>query len=82
MLSSVFWGAVLRVAQAALQATPFIFTCLCITGLFHRLMGQKHTRWLFGSNSVASLFQSWLIGMLLGWLAGMFVGWLLHEMLA
>ncbi len=65
MLSSVFWGAVLRVAQAALQATPFIFTCLCITGLFHRLMGQKHTRWLFGSNSVASLFQSWLIGMLL-----------------
>ena len=65
MLATVFWGAILRIAQAAIQAAPFIFTCLCITGLLHRLMGQKHTRWLFGSNSVASLFQSWLIGMLL-----------------
>lgn len=65
MLSTVLWGACLRILQAALQAAPFIFTGLCITGLLHRLMGQGHTRWLFGSNSIASLFQSWLIGMLL-----------------
>jgi hypothetical protein len=65
MLSAVFWGAGLRILQAAFQAAPFIFTGLCITGLLHRLMGHHHTRRLFGSNSVASLFQSWVIGMLL-----------------
>lgn len=65
MLSAIFWGVCLRIVQAALQASPFIFTGLCITGLLHRLMGQQHTRRLFGSNSIASLFQSWLIGMLL-----------------
>ena len=65
MSSAILWGACLRIAQAALQASPFIFTGLCITGLLHRLMGHQHTRRLFGSNTVASLFQSWLIGMLL-----------------
>ncbi|MFO1044465.1 MAG: permease [Planctomycetaceae bacterium] len=65
MVSAILWGACLRIVQAALQAAPFIFTGLCITGMLHRLMGQQNTRRLFGSNSVVSLFQSWLIGMLL-----------------
>ena len=65
MSEAMLWGCLLRFLQAALQAAPFIFTGLCITGLLHRLMGQQHTKRLFGSNSVASLFQSWLIGMLL-----------------
>ncbi|HEY1067892.1 MAG TPA: permease, partial [Pirellulales bacterium] len=65
MLEAVLWGVVLRIAQAALQAAPFIFTGLCVMGMMHRLMGHAHTRWLFGSNTVSSLFQSWAIGMLL-----------------
>lgn len=65
MLSAMFWGAILRMLQASLQAAPFIFTGLCITGMLHRLMGHRHTKRLFGSNSISSLFQSWLIGMLL-----------------
>lgn len=65
MLESIFWGACLRIIQSTLQAAPFIFTGLCVMGLLHRMMGQKQTRWLFGSNTVASLFQSWVIGMLL-----------------
>jgi len=65
MGESIFWGICLRVLQAALQGAPFIFTGLCVMGLFHRLMGQAHTRWMFGSNSIASLLQSWVIGMLL-----------------
>lgn len=64
-MEAVGWGIVLRVLQAGLQAAPFIFTGLCITGMLHRLMGHRHTRWLFGSNTLASLFQSWVIGMLL-----------------
>lgn len=64
-MMDVFWGAVLRMLQAFLQGAPFIFTGLCITGLFSRLMGHHGTRRLFGSNSLVSLAQSWLIGMLL-----------------
>jgi len=62
---AVLWGVCLRFLQASLQAAPFIFTGLCVMGLLHRLMGHAHTRWLFGSNSLSSLFQSWIIGMLL-----------------
>jgi uncharacterized membrane protein YraQ (UPF0718 family) len=64
-MSGVVWGAVLRMLQAFLQGAPFIFTGLCITGLLSRLMGHADTRRLFGSNSLLSLAQSWLIGMLL-----------------
>jgi uncharacterized protein len=65
MAEAMLWGLVLRLTQAALQAAPFIFTGLCIAGILHRLMGQQYTRWLFGSNSLASLAQSWFLGMLL-----------------
>lgn len=65
MVEAIGWGVVLRVIQAALQAAPFVVTGLCITALLHRLLGHSNTRRLFGSNSISSLFQSWLIGMLL-----------------
>jgi uncharacterized protein len=65
MAEAIFWGAVLRIVQSSLQAAPFIFTGLCIMGMLHRLMGHAYTRWLFGSNSLSSLFQSWVIGMVL-----------------
>jgi uncharacterized protein len=65
MIEALHWGFCLRVAQAFLQAAPFIFTGLFVAGMLHRLMGQAQTRWLFGSNTVSSLFQSWVIGMLL-----------------
>ena len=65
MSEALLWGVVLRLAQATLQAAPFILTGLIITGMLHRLMGHKETKWMFGSNTVKSLFQSWIIGMLL-----------------
>lgn len=65
MFEAIFWGAVLRVCQSALQGAPFIFTGLCVAGLLHRLMGHAATKRLFGSNSVSSQLQSWLIGMVL-----------------
>jgi len=64
-MNAVVWGMVLRILQAFLQGSPFIFTGLCIAGLLDRLMGRAATRRMFGSNSVTSLVQSWLIGMLL-----------------
>lgn len=65
MTEAIAWGVVLRIVQSSLQAAPFIVTGLCITGMLHRLMGHAHTRRLFGSNSLRSQFQSWLIGMIL-----------------
>lgn len=59
------WGALLRMVQALLQGSPFIFTGLIIAAVLSRLMGHAQTRRLFGSNSIASLVQSWVIGMLL-----------------
>lgn len=65
MFEAILWGALLRVCQAAIQGAPFIFTGLCVMGLLHRLMGHAATRRLFGSNSVSSQLQSWVIGMVL-----------------
>lgn len=64
-MEAIVWGVVLRTVQATLQAAPFVLTGLCVTGMLHRLMGQRQTKRLFGSNSLASLIQSWVIGMLL-----------------
>jgi uncharacterized membrane protein YraQ (UPF0718 family) len=64
-ITDLLWGALLRMLQAFLQGAPFIFTGLCIAGMLDRLMGHAATRRLFGSNSLVSLAQSWLIGMLL-----------------
>jgi uncharacterized membrane protein YraQ (UPF0718 family) len=64
-MSEIVWGAILRMLQSLLQGAPFIFTGLCIAGMLSRLMGHADTRRLFGSNSLSSLAQSWLIGMLL-----------------
>lgn len=64
-MESLFWGIVLRIAQATLQGAPFIFTGLCIAATFHRLLGEKNTKRIFGSNSLMSLIQSWVIGMIL-----------------
>ncbi|MDP1797089.1 MAG: permease [Planctomycetaceae bacterium] len=65
MFEAIFWGVLLRISQSALQGAPFIFTGLCVAGLLHRLMGHAATKRLFGSNSVSSQLQSWLIGMVL-----------------
>ncbi|MBU6275671.1 MAG: permease [Planctomycetes bacterium] len=62
---ALLWGIVLRVIQALLQGAPFILTGLCIAAVLDKLLGRVHTRRLFGSNSLSSLVQSWLIGMIL-----------------
>jgi len=64
-MNAVVWGMVLRMGQALLQGAPFIVTGLCVAGILDRLMGHAATRRMFGSNSLVSLLQSWLIGMLL-----------------
>jgi len=64
-MESLFWGAVLRFAQALVQATPTILVGLIVAGVFRRLLGHAGTRRLFGDNTRRSLLQAWAVGMLL-----------------
>ncbi|MBM82786.1 MAG: hypothetical protein CMJ78_19670 [Planctomycetaceae bacterium] len=64
-MDTVFWGALLRFAQAFIQATPTILVGLIVAGVFRRLLGYEGTRRLFGNNSRRSLLQAWAVGMLL-----------------
>ena len=65
MVEILWWGVVLRFAQALLQAAPTILIGLLIAGILRRLVGYDGTRRLFGHGSRRALFQAWLIGMLL-----------------
>ncbi|QDT35387.1 permease [Thalassoglobus polymorphus] len=65
MTETLIGGFVLRFLQSLMNASPFILAGLVIAGVFHRLMGRDMTTRLFGGNSKRSLFQAWLIGMLL-----------------
>lgn len=65
MLSVIFWGAVVRVVQAAIMAAPTILVGLVVAAVFHRLLGQHNTRRLFACGTWRELPQAWLVGMLL-----------------
>lgn len=58
MPDSLFWGGVLRFAQAFLQASPTILIGLIVAGVFRYLLGYEGTRRLFGGNSRWSLLQA------------------------
>jgi uncharacterized membrane protein YraQ (UPF0718 family) len=65
MGEAIFWGAVLRTAQAAISATPTILVGLFVAGVLRRLLGRSGTRRLFGCGTWRELPQAWLVGMLL-----------------
>jgi uncharacterized membrane protein YraQ (UPF0718 family) len=65
MSQAIFWGAVLRFAQAVIQATPTILVGLVVAGIFRRLLGHENTRRLFGTGTWRELPQAWCLGMLL-----------------
>ena len=65
MFQAIFWGAVLRFAQAFIQSTPTILVGLTVAAIFRRLLGHENTRRLFGCGTWREVPQAWLIGMLL-----------------
>ncbi|MFO0888149.1 MAG: permease [Isosphaeraceae bacterium] len=65
MIESMFWGGLLRAAQAMLQSIPTLLVGLLVAGIFRRLLGPEGTRRLFASGTRRELPQAWLLGMLL-----------------
>lgn len=61
----ILWGALLRVLQVVIQATPTILVGLLVAAVFRRLLGHEGTRRLFGCGTRRELPQAWLMGMLL-----------------
>ncbi len=61
----IVFGGLVRALQALASATPTILIGLFIASILRYYVGHEGTRRLFGGESLRSLPQSWLIGMLL-----------------
>ncbi|MEA2632945.1 MAG: uncharacterized protein QOE66_3164, partial [Chloroflexota bacterium] len=61
-VEAIFWGGVLRVAQALIQSSPTVLVGFFVAGILGRLLGHEGTRRLFGCGTWRELPQAWLIG--------------------
>ncbi|TWT94729.1 permease [Stieleria varia] len=64
-ISVILLGGLIRVVQGFCQAAPTLLVGLLIASIIRYYLGHRGTRRLFGGDSLRSLPQSWLIGMLL-----------------
>ncbi|MDG2221404.1 MAG: permease [Rubripirellula sp.] len=58
-------GGLIRVTQGLLASAPTLLVGLLVAALLRYYMGSDGTRRIFGGDSLRSLPQSWLVGMLL-----------------
>ncbi|QEF99154.1 putative permease [Stieleria maiorica] len=63
--TAMLLGGLTRVAQGLIAASPTLLVGLLIAAILRYYVGRDGTRRLFGGDSLRSLPQSWLIGMLL-----------------
>ncbi|MEM6365556.1 MAG: permease [Planctomycetota bacterium] len=64
-VSAMLAGGIVRVLQGFASAAPTFMVGLLIASILRYYLGDKGTRRLFGGDTIRSLPQSWLIGMLL-----------------
>lgn len=58
-------GALQRVLEVVIQASPTILVGLMVAAIIRHLMGPDRTRWLFSGPYGIGLLKAWLVGMLL-----------------
>ncbi|WP_182865127.1 permease [Rhodopirellula sp. JC639] len=63
--TTMLLGGLTRLAQGLIAASPTLLVGLLIAAILRYYVGRDGTRRLFGGDSLRSLPQSWLIGMLL-----------------
>ncbi|MFN4905369.1 MAG: permease [Planctomycetota bacterium] len=61
----IVFGALTRMVQALVAASPTIFVGWLVAAIFERILGREGTYRLFGGNTWRQLPQAWLLGMLL-----------------
>jgi uncharacterized protein len=64
-ISILFWGAVVRICQALLAASPTILVGWIVAAILERILGREGTFQLFGGRTWRQLPQAWALGMLL-----------------
>lgn len=64
-ISMMLVGGLIRVLQGFAQAAPTLLVGLLIAAILRYYLGASGTRRLFGGDTLRSLPQSWLVGMLL-----------------
>ncbi|MCR9212066.1 MAG: permease, partial [bacterium] len=64
-ISIMLMGGLVRVLQGFAAAAPTFLVGMLIASIIRYYLGDKGTRRLFGGDSLRSLPQSWLVGMLL-----------------
>ncbi|WP_040765661.1 permease [Novipirellula maiorica] len=64
-ISMMLCGGLIRVMQGFAQAAPTLLVGLLIASILRYYLGHQGTRRLFGGDTLRSLPQSWLVGMLL-----------------
>lgn len=64
-ISIMLMGGLVRVLQSFAAAAPTFLVGMLIASIIRYYLGDKGTRRLFGGDSLRSLPQSWLVGMLL-----------------
>src|ERR1700674_4087725 len=65
MLSSVFWGVVLRTGQIAVESSMTLLCGFLVAGVMRRMLGAEGTRRLFGGPGWKGLTRAWGVGTLL-----------------
>lgn len=65
MTAILFWGFVLRVLQALMEASPTILFGLLTAGVLRRMLTATDVRRMFGSSGIGGLVRAWIYGMLL-----------------
>jgi len=59
------WGMVYRLLEVSFHAAPTVLVGFFLAGIIKRLVGYETTKVWFGGDSLRSIPQAWLIGMLL-----------------
>jgi uncharacterized membrane protein YraQ (UPF0718 family) len=65
LMLTIFWGAILRMAQAVAEASPTVLCGFLIAAVFQRMLGPKNLLRLFGESGWSGLLRAWALGMLL-----------------
>jgi uncharacterized protein len=65
VIEVLFWSAIVRVVQAAVEASPTVIVGILVAAIFQRVLGRENTLAVFGGRTWRQIPQAWAIGMLL-----------------
>lgn len=65
VVAAIFWGCLLRMAQAFIEAAPTIVCGILVAAVLRNMVSSASLQALFGEKKLSALPRAWLIGTLL-----------------